>query len=554
MWEDVVVTFSTGEYGTTHDNIAKELQDWLEPMDIKLLPFLHPSTTHYLNAKMKNSTKSLQALVRLIPIVTKDFAKALHSSMDGLERDFKLYFPDPIEYLPNDDIRLAVNGKRRDCFQGLSFIFFDPEQRDRLISVITTGSGKCLLYDASQDDYMENSKRAAQNIVDFVNKKGHKSIMVRPASQKNPRTIDNDRFERLVNAATVLGMDLLKETDIPTSILECDFDLITSKTARRAQRTPSAGRTASRRTSSVGDVVSRHSSAKNGSTDQKEDVTPPIDNDPFDFVPIPSKRKKKEANEKSKKKQKTLEDFKTPSIPDLEEEILQRQDQRMSETPGPSEQEPEPELNPEPEPELEPERQPQSEGENENIEEHIPRLRDLALIECSMPVHKYTPHLNNSVELYAGRPNFKKFRRKGTNGSATAIHSKRVPLVEADIVSEKKAKEVQRMFSEFNHKRSKHYSSERQSKRPKTETENLAPSDDEDEKNDAEPDASQGLFVAPPEPEYMTIDEDDDTNKYRKNSKGHTSFSEEFIASDSDKNNYDDDDDDDGYSFRFSRD
>lgn len=584
-WQPVVITFITGEYGRAHEQIAQKLRGYLEPMDIKLLPALHHATTHFLNASNKGSSKTLHALVRLIPIVTMDFAKTLHENADGLESNFWLKFPKVSDYLPDFDQRFEVNEKRSECFQGLTFIFFEAEQRDLLISVITTGGGKCLHYDMTKDDYPTDTKRAVQNIIDFVEKKGDKVLLVRLPEAKNSTDLNNSRFERQVKASTALGMDLVKDKEISSAIIQCSFEGLWAKTKRKAAKRASSAKSAASR-GSIESYFSR-SSKKQECKDEDDDddlldfepipakkrtVKEPSSSNLYDFEPIPSKNHSKTPTakahdpeldadlEKETKNNDNDEEgdiFNFEPIPSkrkLQEQVTENAKRLKADRPNP----PPTERSPSPIPDLEEEimgeqsekEQPaepaepelSAQGEEGEEEEYIPRLRDLALVESTMPIHRSVavPQVEQQA-IYGGRPNFKRFRRKGNPVSNNNKKGAKIDLVEASQDSVRKAQEVQTMFSDYSPKK-KRPKSNKASQLPvkKQKIESVALSSDED-----------NLFLAPPDSQYISSG-DDEPEIVEPSSHTQTGTRESDTAAADDGDS--DADNGDLYDFKFSRD
>ncbi|KAA8916687.1 hypothetical protein TRICI_001145 [Trichomonascus ciferrii] len=586
-WQPVVITYVTGVTGRAHEQLTQELRGYLEPMDIKLVPALHHATTHFLNLSNKGwSNKTLHALVRLIPVVTMDFVKALHENANGLETNFWLKFPKSSDFLPNFDQRYEVNEKRRECFQGLKFIFLDPVQRDTFVSIITTGGGKCLYLEKEKYDLPMSLHDGVQNIIRYVESNGDKVLLMKLPDPKNLTDLENERFERQVKAATALGIELVKETDVFDSIVQCSFEGLWTKTKRKATKRTSTAKSASSR-GSIESFLSKPLKKEEDDDDDLLDFEPipaknktavtrepasddlydfePIptkskakkstkeahdsvldadleqeaenndkndgndDDDIFNFEPIPSKRRLQEQSAKTAKRQKTASPpplaEKSPSpVPGLEEEIMGEQ----SEKEAPAEP-------------IEPEPSAQEEEAAED-DEYIPRLRDLALVECTMPTRRSVAIPQVAEQMtYNGRPNFKKFRRKGKPLSTTNQKSAKIDLVEASQDSARKAQEIQTMFTDFSPKKKRPKSSntpQPPSKRAKTET--LAISSDDDE----------NLFVAPPDSQYIESD-DDEPEIVETSSHTQTGTRESNTAP---ANVDSDDDDDDVYEFEFSRD
>lgn len=141
-WVPVTVTFST-----TDTAQMEEIADILEPMDVKLVSDIVPSTTHFMKAD-KTTTKLVFALSKGIPIVSIEYASALANAANSMELDYST-FPNPLDYLP--DSRFAPNRDRRTCLASQTFYIMDRDQFDALEPVIKQAGGKCVL--ASEATY-----------------------------------------------------------------------------------------------------------------------------------------------------------------------------------------------------------------------------------------------------------------------------------------------------------------------------------------------------------------------------------------------------------------
>lgn len=145
------------------------IQKSLEPLDIKYTAeYDSEHTTHVVSKKLGNTSKVLQALVDGKPFVSEGFiqavvaAAALHPDENGvetseLEDDFEKAWPKAVNYLPpraggpGADRPAAVfapNIRRRDIFDGYTFIFYEQKRFEDLFPVICSGKGKALLKEA----------------------------------------------------------------------------------------------------------------------------------------------------------------------------------------------------------------------------------------------------------------------------------------------------------------------------------------------------------------------------------------------------------------------
>ncbi|KAI5306959.1 hypothetical protein KEM56_006110 [Ascosphaera pollenicola] len=159
------------------------LRDKVAPADIKLIrEFISEVTTHVVQTR-RVTDWTIPALLKCKRIVNPSFIDALAhaitpadvndpNSRCPLEKDFDGSFPLADEYPPerktgqNDipDKALFPDHRRRNMFEGYTFIFTEETQFLRLLSAITTGHGKALLYEINEGhvtgrevfDYMQS--------------------------------------------------------------------------------------------------------------------------------------------------------------------------------------------------------------------------------------------------------------------------------------------------------------------------------------------------------------------------------------------------------------
>jgi nijmegen breakage syndrome protein 1 len=130
-------------------------------VDIKILQDYDRENTTHLVAKKRNTSKGLRALIDGKYIVYHDtFVPALIQATtpngEGIvpmEDDFS-NFPDPLQFLPlkgaeltdRDSTAYAPDTRRRDMFDGYTFIFYDEVQHESLSGTVFAGKGKALFY------------------------------------------------------------------------------------------------------------------------------------------------------------------------------------------------------------------------------------------------------------------------------------------------------------------------------------------------------------------------------------------------------------------------
>jgi len=122
---------------------------------------------------MDSTAKGLAALIHQKRIVTDLFADALNSALsqiaDVLDPDS---LPDPTEFRPATDEyppeSIDPNPARGEIFKDILFIFLDENQYDNLISPISAGLGKAVVFDPTGkglDDLVEFAKSKGQVVL-----------------------------------------------------------------------------------------------------------------------------------------------------------------------------------------------------------------------------------------------------------------------------------------------------------------------------------------------------------------------------------------------------
>lgn len=136
--------------------------------------------------KKRNTSKGLQALINGRYIVTDTFVTAIAEAAirpggpDGcdpspLEQDFDRSWPDALQHLPPPGEEpkdrpveaFAPDGRRKEIFDGYTFIFYEKKQYDNLCTAIANGKGKVLLKEVSPgetdiDDFARYVKGVAR--------------------------------------------------------------------------------------------------------------------------------------------------------------------------------------------------------------------------------------------------------------------------------------------------------------------------------------------------------------------------------------------------------
>lgn len=167
-WQPVVLTFSSLPKSAKARSDPLETQrKELEQTDVKLVTeYITNHTTHVIG-KRRNIPLGLQALVQGRWLVTDSFVGALAKATTKpapdtsgnirpcpLEDDFTKNWPEEYEYVPaagkepnpRPNEYLKPNPQRIEVFAHLTFIFLSQAQYDLLMPVVTSGSGKALLW------------------------------------------------------------------------------------------------------------------------------------------------------------------------------------------------------------------------------------------------------------------------------------------------------------------------------------------------------------------------------------------------------------------------
>jgi hypothetical protein len=186
MWHPVVLSFYFSEKELIADPWATVRQK-LEPFDVKYIAgYDHKNTTHVVS-KRRNTSKVLQALITGKYVVVEGFMQAIVEAatpkaggaggiqLSPLETDFDANWPEAMRYLPpkadvpgadRPDEIFAPDERRRDIFDGYTFIFYERRRFEELHPAITSGKGKALLSEVepgltSTDDFIRYVKGIA---------------------------------------------------------------------------------------------------------------------------------------------------------------------------------------------------------------------------------------------------------------------------------------------------------------------------------------------------------------------------------------------------------
>lgn len=181
-WCPVVLCHSGGS--KSKDAFAAQ-RPALEAADIKILKdYVSNETTHSVSKK-RNTSANLQALVQVKWVVNEGFVNALCEAVKSrgseygtaLEADFDGNWPKEMHFVPSQgtepvkrpDNMYQPNPGRADIFSDFMFIFLSTSQYDNLLSVVTSGGGKALLWE------VEIGESKLEELVTYVKEAaGHK--------------------------------------------------------------------------------------------------------------------------------------------------------------------------------------------------------------------------------------------------------------------------------------------------------------------------------------------------------------------------------------------
>ena len=181
-WQPVVLSFNfpSKDFKGGKDPLIP-IRGRLEDLDIKaIIPYVIDKTTHVVASK-RNTAKCLQALIYGKYIVDNSFMDALvyattpgnldePESLSPLEEDFDGNWPDALQHLPPTSKEpsqrpaefFAPDPRRKDVFEGYTFVYCNQTQFDNLQAPITSGGGKALMFT------IDMGKTSAEDIVRYV--------------------------------------------------------------------------------------------------------------------------------------------------------------------------------------------------------------------------------------------------------------------------------------------------------------------------------------------------------------------------------------------------
>lgn len=462
-WKPIVVTLSTGQESARHDELQQSLEKTVEPLDIKLLPVMHPTTTHFVKATEKNSAKVLVAMVKALPIVTPQFVDALAVSADAMELDFNAQFPDPAKFLPEP--RFQINPKRADLLANRNFVFFDQRQYDSLWPMISAAAGiavYCALVDValveSKIQQLKGQTYLVRPLSSSSSNDGNISSNISELAAKlptAPRVVNQMDFLKIVQDADA---SLLDQTSSPkldeqspagsgvSNLKRNAENLLTeSFLTEPASKRPRAMRPPGRRTEKIDPLAiltapavqtsQTADSVEKGQNVQSQETPVAVapsrpqrrryaDNSLLN--PVDVKKRKVESNENIPPPKSPSP---TPTLTAAQPESLSPKNASQPASVPPQDQLTtiEPSANSDPTGVLlEPNTNPSDASQLHDTSDQILHLTNLAIVETSFPLRKKQREKGNNIHVYdVNRPNFKLFKK------AKLLVSKKVAFIEA---------------------------------------------------------------------------------------------------------------------------
>lgn len=258
-WHPVVFSFSFTSKELRNDPWAKLRED-LEQLDIKYSAEYEQALTSHVVSKKRNTSKGLQALINGKYIVTDSFitavVEAATASEDAepgapsaLEQDYDGAWPNPLEHLPprgeepsdRPPEAYSPDQRRREVFDGYTFVFYEKKQYDNLFPVVTTGKGKAVLKevfpgDADLDEFIGYVKGLAgeEGLGSFEDgSEGKGVVVVRYLPGKGS---DFDWFaDFLTSVALRLDHRPIDQREFLEAILACDASMLRRPLAEESQ-------------------------------------------------------------------------------------------------------------------------------------------------------------------------------------------------------------------------------------------------------------------------------------------------------------------------------
>jgi hypothetical protein len=261
-WQPVVLSFtSLSKAAKASSDPLDAYRKKLEHAEIKLVPeYISSQTTHVIGKK-RNTPPGLQALLQGRWLLAYGFVDALAQATtrpdrdaNGNERpcpveeDFEANWPKEEEHIlpaaqepnPKPNEYLKPNLQRAELFSNFIFIFLSQSQHDLLMPVVTSGSGKALLWD------VEVGKSKAEDLISYVRevaggKKGGNIRLSQHTGKGGIVLVRLDNKEKewttqfLTSVETALEQRSMEQNQFLNAILSVDASELRRPLARESQ-------------------------------------------------------------------------------------------------------------------------------------------------------------------------------------------------------------------------------------------------------------------------------------------------------------------------------
>jgi hypothetical protein len=293
-WQPVVLSFtSLSKAAKASSDPLEAYRKKLEHAEIKLVTeYISSQTTHVIGKK-RNTPPGLQALLQGRWLLAYGFVDALAQATTKpdrdasgnerpcpIEEDFEANWPNEEEHIlpaalepnPKPAEYLKPNLQRAELFSNFIFIFLSQSQYDLLMPVVTSGSGKALLWD------VEVGKSKAEDLIGYVRevaggKKGGDIRLSQHTGKGGIVLVRLDNKEKewttsfLTSVETALEQRSMEQNQFLNAILSVDASELRRPLARESQSQSQA----------VPSLNSRSDQPSSRVRDRRRQPTPPVE-------------------------------------------------------------------------------------------------------------------------------------------------------------------------------------------------------------------------------------------------------------------------------------
>lgn len=269
-WIPIIMTYSSGgSFPVSSTDEKRHQYEWLspyvkyvQPLGVKMIPEFLKNTAVYIKPNSVpddnhrnswNSNKLILALARNLPVVTPEFTETLYTlftdSNSQIDKRFtiqfkspftgypddisaltfsasnfpttackitesavvKTLFPDPTNFLPDNDEKLIPDSARQSLFRGLLFVIWGSKQYLNLEPIITTSGGKCIEFEdttlEAENDMDKRESVVIQKLTSFLdlqaNSLAHRgSVRIVPVQPEFPiKAVEKHKVQVMMRAA-----------------------------------------------------------------------------------------------------------------------------------------------------------------------------------------------------------------------------------------------------------------------------------------------------------------------------------------------------------------